>query len=234
MTDTNGEVALDCVGKVNYHHGEVLRSGDEMLVQAIAAGDALLRLKEIIPHGDFGGYVKENLIPSVRMVQYYMKASKDLGRLPKYERRSYLEASAGVKSLSNAVAKMINPPEEDPPAPSPPPPSEPCTAAEPPESKETLEDADEPCANCGGIEWVQSNGSTDFDECSACGHPHGEPAGDLDEGDEGWKIQKKKTLKTIQAAVRAVDDLHKLKRHPSQQKLAIICLQDAERHVEEW
>lgn len=57
----------------------------------------------------------------------------------------------------------------------------------------------EKCPNCAGHKW--KNG-----KCAKCSHPQGEPAGDVDEA--RVKAQQKKTVKTIEALMRAIDDLH--------------------------
>lgn len=59
------------------------------------------------------------------------------------------------------------------------------------------------CPNCAGIRWKE----TEFGvECSKCHHPHGEPAGDVD--DDRITTQRQKTVKTVEALMRAFDDLH--------------------------
>jgi hypothetical protein len=59
------------------------------------------------------------------------------------------------------------------------------------------------CPNCAGTKWDEDeDGSVD---CARCHHPYGEPAGDADE--DRLKTQRQKTVKTIEAAMRAFDDL---------------------------
>ncbi len=59
------------------------------------------------------------------------------------------------------------------------------------------------CPNCAGTKWDEDS---DGVSCSKCHHPHGEPAGDVDE--DRIKIQRSKTVKTAEALMRAFDDLH--------------------------
>ena len=61
------------------------------------------------------------------------------------------------------------------------------------------------CPNCAGERWKEDE---DGWECAKCHHPHGEPAGDVD-GDR-VKIQRQKTVKTVEALMRAFDDLQLL------------------------
>jgi len=58
------------------------------------------------------------------------------------------------------------------------------------------------CPNCAGGKWTEGEEGV---VCSKCSHPHGEPAGDTDE--DRLKTQRQKTIKTVEAAVRAFDDL---------------------------
>lgn len=73
-------------------------------------------------------------------------------------------------------------------------------------------DVDEPasppdgqCPACAGSKWT----SDEFGWiCAKCNHPHGEPAGEVE--DERITIQRAKTRKTVEALMRAFDDLHLL------------------------
>ena len=59
----------------------------------------------------------------------------------------------------------------------------------------------EKCPNCLGTKWRDG-------ACVKCSQPEGEPAGEVDEDRIG--IQRSKTRKTIEALMRAFDDLHML------------------------
>lgn len=64
------------------------------------------------------------------------------------------------------------------------------------------------CPNCAGTKWTTDDDGT---ACSRCHHPHGEPVGDKDDDDaERAKIQRAKTVKTVEALMRAFDDLQLL------------------------
>lgn len=64
------------------------------------------------------------------------------------------------------------------------------------------------CPNCGGSKWTDDNGLA----CAKCHHPHGEPVGDVDE--DRVSIQRSKTVKTVEALMRAFDDLNFLSSKP--------------------
>jgi hypothetical protein len=63
------------------------------------------------------------------------------------------------------------------------------------------------CPSCAGEKWSENE---DGVYCSKCKHPHGEPAGDIDEG--RLATQRSKTIKTIEALMRAFDDINLM--HP--------------------
>jgi hypothetical protein len=62
------------------------------------------------------------------------------------------------------------------------------------------------CPNCMGTKWSEDE---DGVSCAKCHHPHGEPAGDVDE--ERVRIQRLKTVKTAEALMRAFDDLQDMR-----------------------
>lgn len=62
------------------------------------------------------------------------------------------------------------------------------------------------CPNCKGEKWDKDEEGV---SCSRCHHPHGEPAGDVDE--DRVKTQRSKTVKTAEALMRAFDDLHDMR-----------------------
>lgn len=62
------------------------------------------------------------------------------------------------------------------------------------------------CPNCAGTKWSEDEEGV---SCAKCHHPHGEPAGDVD--DKQVAIQRSKTIKTVEALMRAFDDLQVIK-----------------------
>ncbi|HEY4721527.1 MAG TPA: hypothetical protein VII92_06745, partial [Anaerolineae bacterium] len=59
------------------------------------------------------------------------------------------------------------------------------------------------CPNCAGTKWTEDDTGL---ACSKCHHPHGEPTGGID--DDRVTTQRQKTVKTVEALLRAFDDLH--------------------------
>jgi hypothetical protein len=67
------------------------------------------------------------------------------------------------------------------------------------------------CPNCAKNRWVEVDGGVN---CANCSHPHGEPVGDRTEGDDRAGIMRSKTVKTIEALMRCLDDLNYLLPKP--------------------
>lgn len=73
------------------------------------------------------------------------------------------------------------------------------------------------CPNCAGKRWKkQEDGAT---VCKKCGHSHGEPVGERDLDRIG--DQRAVTVKTVEAAIRAFDDLNMLQAKPDEHTEAI-------------
>ncbi len=62
------------------------------------------------------------------------------------------------------------------------------------------------CPSCAGTKWVEAKEGV---SCAKCNHPHGEPAGDVDE--DRITTQRQKTVKTGEALMRAFDDLQTMR-----------------------
>ena len=74
------------------------------------------------------------------------------------------------------------------------------------------------CPNCAGIRWSEND---DGVVCARCNHPHGEPAGEVD-GDRA-NTQRLKTIKTVEALMRAFDDLQMLLGRPEHDEAIRTC-----------
>jgi hypothetical protein len=81
-----------------------------------------------------------------------------------------------------------------------------CLPADAPDAARSTPDGPKPdygkCPNCLGTKWTEDD---DGVACAKCCHPYGEPAGDVD--DDRLTTQRQKTIKTIEALMRAFDDL---------------------------
>lgn len=74
------------------------------------------------------------------------------------------------------------------------------------------------CPNCAGTKWTESDEGF---ECAKCNHPHGEPAGETDK--DRFATQRQKTVKTVEALMRAFDDLNLLKSRSEHGKAIETC-----------
>jgi len=76
------------------------------------------------------------------------------------------------------------------------------------------------CPVCAGTKWVEDI-EAQWTCCAKCGHFHGEPAGDADE--DRVKTQRQKTVKTVEAAQRAFDDLNHIFPKPVHGEAVRLC-----------
>lgn len=74
------------------------------------------------------------------------------------------------------------------------------------------------CPNCAGTKWAEDE---DGVACAKCHHPYGEPAGETDE--ERLKTQRQKTVKTVEALMRAFDDLQVMLAKPDHDDVIRTC-----------
>ena len=86
------------------------------------------------------------------------------------------------------------------------------------------------CPNCAGTKWTE-----DIEcgvVCSRCSHPHGEPAGEVD--DQRKTDARSKTIKTAEALMRAFDDLNLLASHPKEHANAILQCKFLIKEARDW
>ncbi len=87
------------------------------------------------------------------------------------------------------------------------------------------------CPSCAGTKWNDDDAEGDV-WCSKCHHPHGEPATEVD--DDRVKTQRQKTVKTVEALMRAFDDLHLLLPKQSVHKRSIDLCKGMLDTLDEW
>lgn len=201
--------------KANALHGYVQESLGEAMKHALEMGQELLAAKKAIPHGRWEDECDRLFDGSARTAQFYMRFAKDVLALPKAHHGALLMLEGTLKGVAKAAKDAAKPPAPAPDAPeSPETPPEPEADSSPPRppnrrqrAKQKSESPDYgKCPNCAGTKWDEDD---DGVSCSKCHHPWGEPAGDLDE--DRIKTQRQKTVKTVEALMRAFDDLHTMK-----------------------
>jgi uncharacterized ParB-like nuclease family protein len=74
------------------------------------------------------------------------------------------------------------------------------------------------CPNCAGFKWIDDE---DGVFCAKCRHPYGEPTGGVDE--DRISTQRSKTIKTVEALMRAFDDLNLLLAKPEHKEAIATC-----------
>ena len=199
--------------KANILHGYVQKSLDDAVQHALETGHELLAAKATIPHGSWETECDRLFDGSARTARFYMEFSRHFSALPKTAQNSVLFLEPTISGAAKAAKAAAKPKDKKPPDR-----VRAATTAQNPETggqakKATPTPAGDSeygkCPNCAGTKW-------DSDEfgvsCSKCHHPYGEPAGDLDDGN--LKTQRQKTVKTIEALMRAFDDLQTIKARP--------------------
>ena len=191
----------DHFSKANTLHNYVIRDLESASSYSFEIGQELLAAKAAIPHGSWESECQRLFDGSPRNAQFYMSFAKHMLALPKSARASvlFLESTLkGAAKTAKVAADAVNPPKPRKPRKNAPP-----VHAEPP--KPDLGK----CPNCMGTKWKEDD---DGMVCAKCLHPHGEPAGDVD--DKQLATQRSKTQKTGEALMRAFDDLQTMKAKP--------------------
>lgn len=99
------------------------------------------------------------------------------------------------------------------------------------EEPEAVEaDSSEACAACGSLFYVKSSPDSEFDTCRDCGHLFGEPA-KLSKARVAIRL---KAIKTGEAFLRAIDDLHADRPRNKDHAKMIECITDCLKRLGVW
>lgn len=194
--------------KANKLHGYVEKELGEATKHALEIGQELSTAKKAIPHGSWESECKRLFDGSPRTARFYMSFHKDFGKLSKTAGSAVLMLEGTLDGAAKAAKKATKPKPPKPAGGSPPEPDEPIDVDSEPAEDPEIDYGK--CPVCAGTKW-----DDDVDDdvcCSKCRHPHGEPAGDVDE--DRINTQRQKTVKTLEAAMRAFDDLQLMKARP--------------------
>lgn len=248
MADTKSlsvvDPELECLKlkkQINDNHKLVQKAAGEALERAILTGELLTKWKELLPHGRFESFTETHFDGSLSTARAYMLAVKRLSELSNRQRASVLDQESSIRGLLEATKADSDKGESGgrgsgsvnrAPASSGPTSGEVASSGEddrtdspgkkpketnhrPPRSGKDKPAVDYgKCPNCGGTKWKD-------DVCAKCKHPHGEPVGDVDEDRIG--TQRSKTVKTVEALMRAFDDLNRLLRKPEHGEVISQC-----------
>jgi len=229
---SNDLVALSTIKPFNNLAKRAADKGAETLALMWKAGEVAKKAKASIPHGRWMGFVETHYDVNHSTVTRWIQFHETV---PESKLCTVHNLAAGIKMLdppkeqgSPAAPKKTPPPkgtgtssgssgggdpfdEAAPDAPeapeTPPEPEADSESPEPPEAPETKPGDDlEPCPNCRKNSWSDDG---DGLACDKCHHPYGESTGGPDE--DRIQTQNAKTRKTIEALLRAFDDLQAMK-----------------------
>jgi len=216
--------------KANVLHGYVEKGLAEATQHALETGRELLAAKAATPHGRWEPECERLFDGSLRTAQAYMRFVKHVSALPKAQASALLLTEGTLEGAAKAARKAATPeaPEEPIDEPEPlesvlpeqddePEDEEPETDEpvwdEPEDDEQDDEPDDKPelgkCPNCHGTKWDEDDEGV---SCSKCHHPWGEPAGDVDA--DRLNTQRQKTVKTVEALMRAFDTLQEMLARP--------------------
>jgi len=194
--------------KANVLHGYVQKDLGEATKHALETGRELLAAKAAIPHGRWESECDRLFDGSLRTAQFYMQFAKNVSALPETQSVTLLMLEGtlvGAAKAAKQAAKPRTPKQVRPLTASSPDPFEaPESPQNAPEAGAAIADYGK-CPNCAGTRWSEDEFGV---ACVKCHHPWGEPAGDVNE--ERIAMQRSKTVKTVEALVRAFDDLNLL------------------------
>lgn len=237
MTKTLSDPETECLKlkkAINENHQLAQKAAGDAIERAILAGELLGKWKELLPHGKYESFIETHFDGSLRTARAYMQAAKGLSELPKRQRTAVLsteDSLAGLlgrlKSDEHSVGREARTSEGTPGTPKGG--SNPTTnsvsakgkpsdnpASSGPASGEAAVQDYGRCPNCASTKWTESK---DGVSCAKCGHAHGEPTGGTDE--DRIDTQRLKTVKTVEALLRAFDDLNWLLAKPDQHTEAV-------------
>lgn len=200
MAEKNELIALSLRSEINANHREAIKTATDTIGYATKAGELLVQVKSLLPHGGFEKWISQNCDFSYDVASGYMRLHKRLEGKSKVVRAQLLTDARSVTNLQNLLKPEENttsPPKNRPPSGS----ATSGKSAPKDEPKDKPKDYGK-CPNCAGTKWSEDEEGV---SCAKCHHPHGEPAGDVD--DKQVSIQRSKTIKTVEALMRAFDDL---------------------------
>ena len=203
--------------KANVLHTYVQKDLGAASKHALETGQELIAAKSAIPHGGWEPECDRLFDGSLRTAQFYMAFARDFGKLKSAQKSALLmlegTLDGAAKAAKKATKSKPSPPKRQPG------PDEPINVdSEPVDDEETPEPDYGKCPSCAGTKWVEAEEGV---SCAKCHHPHGEPAGDVDE--DRIKTQRQKTIKTVEALMRAFDDLHTMRARPEHSEAIADC-----------
>ena len=84
MNNLTASRAKELATLINDNEAQIKSLGQSMIDRAIASGRHLIEIKEILPHGEFMPFCKDNVTVKKSQLAKYMKAASEENRLPEY------------------------------------------------------------------------------------------------------------------------------------------------------
>ena len=100
MTNLIVSRAKELATLINENEAQIKSLGQSMIDRAIASGRHLIEIKEMLPHGEFMPFCRDNVAVKKSQLAKYMKAASEESRLPEY--------SALEGGLEKGLAGFIN------------------------------------------------------------------------------------------------------------------------------
>jgi hypothetical protein len=107
--------ALGFKGEINALHREALKSGNEMMRNAIRCGELLEEVKGVLKAAkstSFEIWIERNLDFSPQSARSYMRLYNDLGRLPKTKAAFVLKNADSISEARRLISSALPEPEE--------------------------------------------------------------------------------------------------------------------------
>ena len=87
MSNLTVSRAEELAALVNENESQIKSLGMSMIDRAISSGRHLIEIKEILPHGEFMEFCKDNVTVKKSQIAKYMKAASEESRLPEYSKQ---------------------------------------------------------------------------------------------------------------------------------------------------
>ncbi len=231
---------------INDNHRLAQKAAGDAVERGVLVGELLTKWKELLPHGRFEPFVDTHFEGSTRTAQLYMQAAKRLAECSKAQRVALLAGDVTIEGLIGSIkshsSREASKPISDKGKPggrvSTPTPEPASSGPASDEAADLCPKCGDPfqtgklacarcgclkpdlgtCPNCGGKKWTEDEfGAT----CARCNQPHGEPVGDRDES--RFADLRSKTIKTVEALMRAIDDLNRVLPKPEHVEAMASC-----------
>src|SRR5690606_25491228 len=109
VPEAKSAAVADLAERINEAHAKAKEHADCAVECARQAGELLLQAKAGLKHGDWQGWLRENVTVTPRMAQQYMRLARELSKLSDEKRNavSHLPIRYAIAQLSRATPALI-------------------------------------------------------------------------------------------------------------------------------